>query len=355
MPFRLGMEFLRTTTIYRSLFGHRKSGFPWRTIIRLSGIVIGITIIIVLVRNVSWRSVEHTLGLLGWGYVFVLVYPLSWILLNTMGWHYALRAQYAAVPFGQLTQIRLVGETFNTLLPFGFVGGEPIKAKLMSRWVPMAEAAASVLIAKAAQTLALVLFVGLGLTLERPAGGLSVFRQPWQLTAFLLLTAGVMLFMLLLTRRSFSRIGRWLHAQSRHPWLQKQESQLVALDDSLGVFYRDGKRRFLASVLWHGSGLLANAMEVAVIFFLIGHPVTLGEAWLIGAMAQVTVLVGFTPASIGLYEGGHFWAAQALGISPALGLSVALIRRIREVFWNGVGLWLFWKISASKPDPTRIA
>jgi uncharacterized membrane protein YbhN (UPF0104 family) len=166
------------------------------------------------------------------------------------------------------------------------------------------------------------------------------------------LSIGIFLFTVLLTRRSFSRFGRWLHDLTGHPWLQKQEAKLVALDDSIGAFYRECKGRFLGSVLWHGAGWIAGAFEVAVIFYLIGHTVNWREAWFIGAMAQLAAVVGlFAPAGIGLYEGGHYLAAEALGLPPALGITVALIRRVREIFWDGVGLWIFWRLSKTKPEP----
>jgi len=322
------------------------------TIIRIVGVIIGALIVTFLIREVGWFNIRHSLGMLGWGYAIVIVYPVSWILLNTAGWRMALHKQFAKIPLLKLAQIRLAGETFNSMLPSGYIGGEPLKAKLLSRWIPVHESASSVLIAKAAQSVGLVLFVGLGLIFGGNKKQQSILHHPATLISLILLTAGITTFIVLLTQRSFSRLGRWLHGLIGHPWLQKQEAKLAALDDSIGVFYREGKSRFLGSVLWHGAGWFAGALEVAVIFFMIGDRIHWREAWFIGAMAQLAAVVGlFSPAGVGLYEGGHYLAASMLGISPVLGLTVALIRRVREIFWNCVGLWLFWRLS--KAMPTR--
>ena len=321
-------------------------------IIRILGVILGAVMVTVLVRDVGWAKIEKSLGMLGWGYAAVLIYPISWILLNTAGWQMAFHAQYARLPMARLAQIRLSGEAFNSLLPSGYVGGEPLKAQLLSRWIPMHEAASSVLIAKAAQSVGLILFVGFGLALGGTGGQASLAHHPRTLIALALLAGGIFIFTALLTRRSFSRLGQWLHNLTGHPWLQKQEAKLVALDDSIGAFYREGKLRFLASVIWHLMGWLAGALEVALIFFLIGRPVRWQEAWFIGALAQLAAVVGlFAPAGVGMYEGGHYLAASILGISPALGVSVAFIRRVREIFWDLVGLFLFWKLSKLKPAP----
>jgi uncharacterized protein (TIRG00374 family) len=321
-------------------------------VLRVVGVIIGAAIVTYLIHEVGWKQIQHSLGMIGWGYAIVITYPLIWILLNTAGWRFAFHAQYAQQPFFRLAQIRLAGETFNSLLPSGYVGGEPLKAKLLSRWIPLPEAASSIFIAKAAQSIGLVLFVGLGLTLGKRRGQVKLAHHPKTLIALLFLSIGIFIFTMLLTRRSFSRFGRWLHDMTGHPWLQKQETKLVALDDSIGSFYRECKGRFLGSVLWHSAGWIAGAFEVAVIFYLIGHTVSWREAWFIGAMGQLAAVVGlFAPAGIGLYEGGHYLAAAALGLPPALGITVALIRRVREIFWDCVGLWIFWRLSKTKPEP----
>jgi len=320
--------------------------------LRLCGVIVGVVVITLLIRQVGWKQLEQSLGMLGWAYGIVLVYPLIWIILNTTGWRFAFHAQYSHQPFFRLAQIRLAGEAFNSMLPSGYVGGEPLKARLLSRWIPIHEAASSIFIAKAAQSIALVLFVGIGLTFGTRRGQVKMAHHPKTFLALVLLSIGIFIFTLLLTRRTFSRLGRWLQGLIGHPWLQKQEPKLIALDDSIGAFYRECKGRFIISVFWHFAGWVAGAFEVAVIFYLIGHTVTWREAWFIGSMAQLAAIVGLlSPAGIGLYEGGHYLAAAALGLPPELGVTVALIRRVREIFWDMVGIGIFWKYAKVKLEP----
>lgn len=327
--------------------GEKDPSHPFMKIVRILGVAIGLGIVAYLLQEVGWPSIRHSLGMLRWGYLPVLAYPISWMLLNTAGWRSAMHAQYQKLPLIHLARIRVAGETFNSLLPSGYVGGEPLKARLVSQDMPVAEAVSSVLIAKAAQSIGLVLFVGIGLTLGTRQGHVGATKSS-TLISLLCLSIGIGLFTFLLTRRSFSRVGRWLHSVTKNAWLQKQEERLIALDNSIGAFYREGKTQFLKSVVWHCAGWLAGALEVALIFFLLGHPINWQAAWFIGAMAQLASVIGLlVPAGVGLYEGGHYMAASMLGLPPALGLSVSLIRRVREVFWDGFGLYFFWKLSAT--------
>ena len=74
------------------------------------------------------------------------------------------------------------------------------------------------------------------------------------------------------------------------------------------------------------------------------------------AMAQLSSNVALAvPAGIGFYEGGHYVAAAFLGLPPSLGLSVGLIRRVRELCWHGIGVLLFWHLSNAPHSRLRTA
>ena len=312
--------------------------------LRYAGVVLGVTLVAVMLRQTGWTSIRHTLGLLGWGYAVVLAYPLTWIVLNAIGWRFACIPSIK-IPLWRLTAIRLAGETFNSLLPSGYVGGEPVKIDLFSRYTSVREATSSVLIGKSAQSIGLLFYIGLGLVLGIPAhAGHGLKSKTW--IALGLLTVGVGIFTVLLANQSFSRLGRALHRLTGLHWFQTQQSRLAALDDSLGTFYREYKGRFAASVGWHGAGWMAGMSELAVIAYLLGTPFSWRQAWFMGALAQLGSVIGLiSPAGLGFYEGGHYMAAVLLGLPPSLGVSMSLIRRVREVFWDGVGLFFFWDYS----------
>ena len=70
------------------------------------------------------------------------------------------------IPFWRVLVIKTAGEVVNMTTPAGYVGGEPLKAYLLSKHhVPMVEGLASVVIAKTTKTIAEVLFILLGIAL----------------------------------------------------------------------------------------------------------------------------------------------------------------------------------------------
>src|SRR5262245_39496545 len=78
-------------------------------IIRIVGVVIGLVIVTVLIREVGWKEIKHSLGLLRWGYGAVILYPLTWMTLNTTGWRLALHKQFSKVPLWRMMQVRQAG------------------------------------------------------------------------------------------------------------------------------------------------------------------------------------------------------------------------------------------------------
>jgi hypothetical protein len=63
----------------------------------------------------------------------------------------------------------------------------------------------------------------------------------------------------------------------------------------------------------------------------------------------VKMMTGFVPARLGADEGGAMSAFAASGMSPALGLTLALTRRTRDLSLALVGLaWLAWRSQVSK-------
>jgi uncharacterized protein (TIRG00374 family) len=309
-------------------------------ILRTLGILLGITLVGWLIHEVGLTSIKYTDYLLCWGYAIILLYPCTGFYLTTLGWRWALHPGYP-VRLRTMLAVRLAGETFNSLLPSSYIGGEPVKAKLLSKWIPLREAASSVLIAKAAQSVGLLIYIGLGLVLGLPATAASAQRlQVW--LALAVLSVGVSLFIILLANQSFTRFGRALQRLTGSKWLQKQETRLASLDESLGAFYRHCKGRFFASILWHGLGWIVGMLELVIIFQLMGNAITWRQAWFMGALAQLGSVLGLiSPGGIGFYEGGHYMAALLLGLPPTLGVSASLIRRVREIFWDLIGLYFF--------------
>jgi hypothetical protein len=78
---------------------------------------------------------------------------------------------------------------------------------------------------------------------------------------------------------------------------------------------------------------------VFVIISYLGGPANVLSAISIGGLA-VFIKGGtfFIPGSLGAQDGGNLLLLKAFGYSDVTGITFALLRRFRELFWIGIGL-----------------
>src|SRR4029453_10128965 len=93
--------------------------------------------------------------------------------------------------------------------------------------------------------------------------------------------------------------------------------------------------------------------EAWLILRAVGVPVTYTDALVLETFTRVASFASaFIPASIGALEASSLAAVTAIGASGA-GAPLALARRLRGLFWAGVGLAIYPR--GQKPAPASTA
>ena len=299
-----------------------------------------------ILNAVGWDTLGHYLWQVGW-YWPVLLLPygvVNW--LEAWSWKYILVDTPARTTVGRLFWLRLGGEALNQLTPTASLGGEPFKAsRLQADGVPLEVASASVVIMKGILVLSLALYIFTGLALAPfylPEAAKHMF---FLVMAALGLTAAGIIFVIVQRREPFGNSFRFL---SRRGWLphflRDHEGFLGDLDTAMSHFYRQYPfRALLAFSLFFLSWLL-HSVEVFLIFWLLGHPISWGVAVCLDALAMLFTALGFfIPAAMGVQEGGNILLALGFKLGFDLGAAFSILRRIREAFWLCLGLVVVWR------------
>lgn len=322
--------------------------------LKIALIGLGIWLLYNTVHAVGVERLARDIATIGWWMLpLVFVYPVIFA-FDTLGWRAAFPTELPKqVRFGSLYAIRIIGETLNCVIPFSAsLGGEPIKAELLKRrhGVPLAEGLASILIVHTTFWLSLNVFVigGIVLTLD----SLPLTPVLWKsVLAFIIGLGSVALSLIIgLHFGIFKRIHRF---GERFKWWGGGSSdkltRFLRLDTEIRTFYTANKKRFFLSTLWNFLGWVTGTVEVWYTARLVGMSVGWGESWLLEALIQVLRIVTFfIPSSIGAQEGGIVLIFREFGFATDQALTFAIIRRLRELVWIGVGL-LIWAAADDKP------
>jgi uncharacterized protein (TIRG00374 family) len=307
---------------------------------RLLLLGVGLGLLGALLWSLDLATVKMYMRQMGWAFPLVFLPYIAVYLCDTLGWWFAFGPS-RTIPFHALFFTRMAGESVNNLTPFAYLGGEPVKAHLLTRFrIPMVEGMAVVILAKLLMTVAQFLFVVLGALLAMS----HLVARPDILWSLLVVVAGVGLLLAGLMRglqvglftQLFRVLGRW---QLTPALLDRWRDRLLHLDATILRCYRRHPRYLGVSLLWHCLGWLVGCLEVLAIFYALGLPLPLAEAVAIEALASVAKgLAFFIPGSLGVQEGGNVLIFALFGFPPALGLTFSLVRRLRELLWISLGL-----------------
>lgn len=315
---------------------------------------LGCYLLYATVRSVGAETIFTQIVELKWSLLPLLfIYPFIFA-FNTLGWGYSFpKSLPRHVPFRDLYVIRIIGETLNAVIPWAAsLGGEPIKAELLKRkyGIPLSDGLASILIVHTTFWVSLNLFVIGGVLVTMKTMKLTPIL--WQSLVVFLVVLGIVAILLVIGLhlgifKKIHRIGenfKWWGQRS----LEKK-NRFLELDEQIKKFYTADPKRFLFSTFFNLLGWLCGALEVYWIGKLLGMNIGLAEAWLFEALIQVLrIATFFIPSSIGAQEGGIVLVLMQFGYDKSIGATFAIIRRLREIFWLAIGLFL-WSLIEDKP------
>ncbi|MBF0093129.1 MAG: flippase-like domain-containing protein [Alphaproteobacteria bacterium] len=244
-------------------------------------------------------------------------------------------------------KLRMASEVLNTVIPAAGFGGEPMKAEMLKKLygIGYREGLASIILGKTVSLLGLVLFLAVGFVLlwrNETLGGAYAAAAAVGVGGFSL---SILLFFAVQRWKVTSLTGTWLARLRFARGLDAVLHHISDMDGRLVRFYTRHGWRFVGALLLGFIDWIVGAAEVYFALFYLGHPVSMADAWIIEAGVQLVRNATFViPAGLGTQEGGFLVICGALTGVPTLGVSLALVRRLRELVWllwgGAIGVFL---------------
>jgi phosphatidylglycerophosphate synthase len=310
-------------------------------LITCGALALGIVLFLAALYYINVDLVVGTIRRLGPALPLALLFSGLWHLARTWAWSWCF-PRPGTVSFRRLARVRLAAEAFSYLTLRG-IAGEPLKVVLLADRVPAREATAAVALERVSYLVGTTFIVGLGSFAALV--GLPLSHLWFRVFRAFAIAAGVLA---VLTALVISGRGTYFQAALRR------------LDRALGTSLGTGLvARFIAAVearmleLVRGNPQRLLVLSIATVFSYICMA---AEAWIIlrasgdaitpnGAMAVETFsrvasfASSFIPANLGALEASSLAAAAAVG--AAGGAALAIARRIRGLFWAGLGLAIY--------------
>ncbi|MFM0493498.1 flippase-like domain-containing protein [Paraburkholderia caledonica] len=236
---------------------------------------------------------------------------------------------------------RWIGESVNSLLPAGQIGGPVVMVRQLSqRGMPMRDAAAAITVSTTAQALAQIIFALFGLLMfgAYAAHGALHDLQTATLIATAVLGGMIVGFYYAQRRGLFGRLlGVASKLFGKRDWSGLM-TRAEAVDAAVQAMYRE-RARVAASFALSLAGWIVGTVEVWLALRFLGHPVDWVDALLLESVGQAIRGAAFMiPGSLGVQEGGYLLLAPLVGLPPDAALALSLTKRAREILLGLPGL-----------------
>jgi len=302
---------------------------------------VGVLLFIGLLVSQGLPAVVATLALAGWGLLLVALFHLLPLVLDAMAIHVLMGDGAARGSLGNPLRARWVGESANSLMPAGQLGGPVLMTRhLAQRGMRMQDAAAVITVSTTLQTFAQIAFALLGVAL---LGAQASHISQHSLRTAALIASGLLAlqvggFYWIQRRGLFSKLmraaARFAGKRDWSQWMNQAQAIDLAVQDT---YTRSGP--VAASFLLSLVGWLVGTGEVYLILLLIHRPVGWVDALLLESLGQAIRGAAFAiPGALGVQEGGYLLLAPLAGLPPDAALALSLAKRARELLLGVPGL-----------------
>ena len=310
----------------------------------------------------GWRGLQHT----GYWFFAVLALWMALYVLNTSAWYIIIKAgqkqdttqngyNNKPINFWWLYKVTVSGFALNYATPGGLMGGEPYRIMSIAPKIGTERASSSVILYAMTHIfshfwfwfVSIVLFF---ITQPLTTGHLTIVLAS---TVFCLL--GLWFFMVGYQKGLAFRAMRLLsHVPFVKRWalgfIERNKTQLDNIDQQISALHKQSRSTFVSAVFLELGCRIISALEIYFILLVIMPDVNYIQCILILAFTSLFAnLLFFIPLQLGGREGGFLMSTSGLGIASSSGIFVALIVRIRELIFTGLGLLLI-KFDSSTPS-----
>jgi len=292
------------------------------------------------------------------GFIAILSFYFLRIASRAWAWKLSVYEPYSLTLRETISAV-IIGEALSALIPLGILISGTAKAVAVRRHIPLVVGLSSVATENLFYSIVTSVFLLLGaFTFLRT----FPLDEAWVFTLDIVIGVIIVLviFIIVMVIRQWhfaSATCDWLYD---HGWgrrfLEHGRTHVRLFENLIYGFYRKYPRRFLPicgfEVAFH---LLGIVEAYLILSYLSEIGASLLSSFMLESVSRLILIVfKLIPFLVGVDEAGAQFVTEVLGIGAGVGLTLAIIRKGRVLFWTAVGLVLIAKRGLSLKEITEL-
>ena len=315
------------------------------------GIIFGLLGLVLFAYFVSHAGVGEIMSgiqRLGAGFVLILAVSSLRNVVRALAWTRCIEPPHR-LPFRSAFAARLMGDALGNIIPFVSAAvSEPSKAVFVKDRVPLMVGLSGLAIENIFYALSVTLFIFAGtatllLTFSLPKG--LRYASIGALVTTLLILPLIYLIIRGQLRFLSGVLGYFGDRGVARKFVEKLKPRAQSLEERVYGFYATSRRSFIAIFALDMCFHLAGVLEIFItLSFISPIAPTLTQSFILESVNRIiNVAFKFIPLRAGVDEGGTGQVSKVLGFAKDIGVTLAIVRKGRDIFWAAIGLILIWK------------
>ena len=309
--------------------------------------LLGLLLFAYFIKKAGLTEIVAGIRRLGAGFALILAISSVRHLVRSLAWTRCFEPPYR-LRFRDALAARLMGDALGNIIPLASVAvSEPSKAVFVKDRVPLIAGLSALAVENIFYSLSVALFILSGtttllLTFSLPKAlryatmgalattlvilplGFFVIRREWK---FLSGALG------LLSNRGIAR-----------KWMTKMTPRAETLEQRVYGFYKRNQSSFL---IIFALELVFHLTGVAEIYTTLTYISPIAPTFLTAFILEsvnriINVAFKFVPLRTGVDEAGTGMLSKVLGFTTTIGVTLAIVRKARDIFWAAVGVALMF-------------